>query len=115
MWERIDHWLRNIMPVAEEYGIQMACHPSDPGIGYGVRYRGVARVLGVVDGFKRMIDLYDSPYNGLNFCLACFSEDQQSPASNIYDVLRYLTVSPLPITFTRRPSRFLRIGVHLPP
>ena len=38
MWERIDHWLRNIIPVAEEYGIQMACHPSDPGIGYGVRY-----------------------------------------------------------------------------
>ena len=23
MWERIDHWLRNIMPVAEEYGIQI--------------------------------------------------------------------------------------------
>ena len=60
MWERIDHWLRNIMPVAEEYGIQMACHPSDPGIGYGVRYRGVARVLGMVDGFKKLIELYDT-------------------------------------------------------
>ena len=89
MWERIDHWLRNIMPVAEEYGIQMACHPSDPGIGYGVRYRGVARVLGMVDGFKKLIELYDSPYNGLNFCLGCFSEALRNPAEEIYDVIRY--------------------------
>ena len=89
MWERIDHWLRNIMPVAEEYGIQMACHPSDPGIGYGVRYRGVARVLGMVDGFKKLIELYDSPYNGLNFCLGCFSEALHNPAEEIYDVIRY--------------------------
>ena len=89
MWERIDHWLRNIMPVADEYGIQMACHPSDPGIGYGVRYRGVARVLGMVDGFKKLIDLYDSPCNGLNFCLGCFSEALANPAEEIHDVIRY--------------------------
>ena len=89
MWERIDHWLRNIMPVAKEYGIQMACHPSDPGIGYGVRYRGVARVLGMLDGFKKLIELYDSPYNGLNFCLGCFSEALRNPAEEIYDVIRY--------------------------
>ena len=92
MWERIDHWLRNIIPVAEEYGIQMACHPSDPGIGYGVQYRGVARVLGMVDGFKKLIDLYDSPCNGLNFCLGCFSEALQNPAEEIYDVIRYFGV-----------------------
>ena len=89
MWERIDHWLQNIMPVAEEYRIQMACHPADPGIGYGVRYRGVARVLGMVDGFKKLIQLYDSPYNGLNFCLGCFSEALERPAEQIYDVIRY--------------------------
>ena len=89
MWERIDHWLRNIMPVAEEYGIQMACHPSDPGIGYGVQYRGVARVLGMVDGFKKLIELYDSPCNGLNFCLGCFSEALENPAEEIHDVIRY--------------------------
>ena len=46
----------------------MGCHPSDPGIGVGKTYRGVARPLGMSEGFKRFIDLYDSPYNGLNFC-----------------------------------------------
>ena len=89
MWERIDHWLANIMPVAEEYKIQMACHPSDPGIGYGMEYRGVARVLGMVNGFKKLIELYDSPYNGLNFCIGCMAESLENPRADIYDVIRY--------------------------
>jgi len=89
MWGRIDHWLREIMPVAEEYKVQMACHPSDPGIGVGNTYRGVARPLGMVEGFKKLIELYDSPYNGLNFCQGCMSEALENPAEEIYDVIRY--------------------------
>lgn len=89
MWERIDHWLKVIIPVAEEYKVQMACHPSDPGIGHGREYRGVARVLGMSDGFKKLIDLYDSPYNGLNFCQGCMSESLENPSEEIYDVIRY--------------------------
>ena len=89
MWERIDHWLQQIMPVAEEYKIQMACHPSDPGIGVGNTYRGVARPLGMVEGFKKLIELYDSAYNGLNFCQGCMSEALENPAEEIFDVIRY--------------------------
>lgn len=89
MWERIDHWLRNIMPVAEEYRVQMACHPSDPGIGHGVEYRGVARVLGMARGFEKLIELYDSPYNGLNFCIGCMAESLENPGAEVYDVIRY--------------------------
>ncbi len=89
MWERINHWLQEIMPVAEEYKVQMACHPSDPGIGVGNTYRGVARPLGMVDGFKKLIELYDSPYNGLNFCQGCMSESLENPAEEIFDVIRY--------------------------
>lgn len=89
MWERINHWLQEIIPVAEEYKVQMACHPSDPGIGVRNTYRGVARPLGMVDGFKKLIELYDSPYNGLNFCQGCMSESLENPAEEIFDVIRY--------------------------
>tara|TARA_Y100000588_G_scaffold391881_2_gene501870 strand:+ start:1349 stop:2332 length:984 start_codon:yes stop_codon:yes gene_type:complete len=89
MWERIDHWLKEIMPVAEEYKVQMACHPSDPGIGVGNTYRGVARPMGMVEGFKKLIELYDSPYNGLNFCQGCMSEALENPGEEIFDVIRY--------------------------
>ena len=89
MWERINHWLQEIIPVAEEYKVQMACHPSDPGIGVGNTYRGVARPLGMAEGFKKLIELYDSPYNGLNFCQGCMSEALENPAEEIFDVIRY--------------------------
>ena len=89
MWERINHWLQEIIPVAEEHKVQMACHPSDPGIGVGNTYRGVARPVGMVDGFKKLIELYDSPYNGLNFCQGCMSESLENPAEEIFDVIRY--------------------------
>ena len=75
--------------MAEEYKVQMACHPSDPGIGVGQTYRGVARPLGMSQGFKKFVDLYDSPYNGLNFCQGCMSEALENPAEEIFDVIRY--------------------------
>lgn len=89
MWERIEYWLKQVIPVAEEYKVQMACHPSDPGIGNGKMYRGVARPLGMPDGFKKFIDLVDSPYNGLNFCQGCMSEALENPSEEIFDVIRY--------------------------
>jgi len=89
MWERINHWLQRVVPVAEEYKIQLACHPSDPGIGDGTLYRGVDRVMGMVNGFKKLVDLYDSPYNGINFCIGCMSEALENPGEDIYDVIRY--------------------------
>ncbi len=88
MWERIDYWLGRVMPVAEEYRIQMACHPSDPGIGDDT-YRGVARVMGMVDGLKKFVELYDSPYNGLNFCLGTISESLENPGEDIYEIIRW--------------------------
>jgi mannonate dehydratase len=89
MWERIEYWLKRVVPVAEECEVQLACHPSDPGIGYDTTYRGVARVLGMPDGFKKLIDLYPSDYNGLNFCVGCMSEALANPAEEIHDVIRY--------------------------
>ncbi len=88
MWGRIDYWLGRVMPVAEEYRIQMACHPSDPGIG-DPTYRGVARVMGMVDGLKKFVELYDSPYNGLNFCLGTISESLENPGEDIYEIIRW--------------------------
>lgn len=89
MWARIDHWLQRVIPVAEEYKVQMACHPSDPGIGIGETYRGVDRVLGMSEGFKKLIDMYESDYNGLNFCVGCHSECLENPSKDIFDTIRY--------------------------
>ena len=88
MWERIDYFLSKVVPVAESNKVQIACHPQDPGIG-DREYRGVARVMGTVDGLKKFIGMHESPYHGLNFCQGTVSEMLEKPGEEIYDMIRY--------------------------
>jgi mannonate dehydratase len=88
-WERISYFVKRVIPVAEEYKVRLCVHPHDPGMPKGRGFRGVERVLGSVDGLKRFVDLVDSPYHGLNFCMGTVSEMLQSPGTEIFDVIRY--------------------------
>ena len=88
VWERIDYLLERMVPVAEEYKVRLANHPQDPGIGDRT-YRGVARVLGTVEGIKRFVEMRESPYHGLNFCQGTISEMLEKPGEEIYDVIRW--------------------------
>ena len=88
MWERIDYFLSRVVPVAEEYKVRLACHTQDPGIG-GQTYRGVARVMGMAEGLKKFVEMHESPYHGLNFCIGTVSESLGNPGEEIYEVVRY--------------------------
>ena len=88
MWERIDYFLGRVVPVANEYRVQLACHPQDPGI-KDHEYRGVARVMGTVEGIKKFVGTHESPYHGLNFCQGTISEMLERPGEEIYDLIRY--------------------------
>jgi mannonate dehydratase len=87
-WERITYFLERVVPVAEEYRVRLACHPHDPGVP-PEGFRGIARVLGTVDGLKRFVEIKASRYHGLNFCLGSVAEMLQQPATEIHDVIRY--------------------------
>lgn len=89
MWERINYFVQRVIPVADEYGVRMACHQHDPAVPNDVGVRGVHRVLGSVEGVKKFIDLIDSPYHGLNFCQGTCSEMLSDPGREIFDVIRY--------------------------
>ncbi len=86
-WERITYFLERVVPVAEEYRVRLACHPHDPGVP-DRGYRGVARVLGTVEGLKRFVGIRPSAYHGLNFCVGSVAEMLQNPVDEIYDVIR---------------------------
>ncbi len=87
-WERIEYFLKRVIPVAEEYKVKMACHPNDISVPPGKTYRGIAPVLSNIDGLKRFIDLHPSPYHGLNFCQGCISEFSTNP-EQVYETIRY--------------------------
>jgi mannonate dehydratase len=88
-WERISYFVKRVIPVAEEYKVRLCVHPHDPGMPKGKGFRGVERVLGSVEGLKKFVDLVQSPYHGLNFCMGTVSEMLKSPATEIFDVIRY--------------------------
>jgi mannonate dehydratase len=88
-WERIEYFLKRVVPVAEEHKVRIACHPQDPGMPKDRGYRGVQTVLGSVAGLKRFIEIRPSPYHGLNFCQGTVSEMLADPGKEIFDVIRY--------------------------
>jgi len=87
-WERIEYFIKRVIPVAEEYKVKMGCHPHDPAMPPGIGYRGIERVLGSIDGLKHFINLHPSPYHGLNFCQGCVAEAAINP-EEVYEAIRY--------------------------
>ena len=87
-WERITYFLERVIPVATEYKVRMACHPCDPWLPPG--FKGVDRVMGGFDGFRRLIEICPSPYHGVNLCLGCMAESVTDPANEVPDIIRYL-------------------------
>ncbi len=71
MWTNLEYFLKAVVPVAEEAGVQLALHPDDPPV---PSLSGVARIMRDPEAFQKAIDLVPSEYNGLKFCVGCFSE-----------------------------------------
>ena len=86
-WERITYFLGRVIPVATECKVRLACHPCDPWLPPG--HRGVDRVLGGADGFKRFIEICPSPYHGVNLCLGCMAESVEDPRTEVPEIIRY--------------------------
>jgi mannonate dehydratase len=71
VWERIAYFLERVVPVAERAGVRLACHPDDPPV---AALKGETRVLGSLEGMKRLVELVPSRTNGLNFCQGTVAE-----------------------------------------
>lgn len=89
-WDRIEYFLKRVVPVAEEAKVKLACHPQDPRMPAGTGWRGVETVLGTPEGLRRFVATMPSKYHGLNFCQGTVAEMLEKPGEQIYDVIRDL-------------------------
>lgn len=71
MWDNWTYFIKKVIPVAEEADVRLAIHPDDPPV---PSLRGIARPFTSFEGFKRLIETVDSEYNGISFCIGCWSE-----------------------------------------
>ena len=71
VWERITYFLERVVPVAETANVKLACHPDDPPV---PTLKGETRVLGSMEGMKRLMEIVPSEANCLNFCQGTVAE-----------------------------------------
>lgn len=71
-WGNYERFLEEILPVAEDAGVQMALHPADPPVYEEIG--GVPRLFRNVESFQRAMSTVPSDAHGLKLCLGCFSE-----------------------------------------
>jgi len=71
LWQRITDFLREVVPVAEEAGVRLAAHPDDPPM---PEIRGTARLVYRPELFQRLLDIYPSRSNALEFCQGTTAE-----------------------------------------
>jgi len=83
MWERLEYFMRRIVPAAEQAGVRLALHIQDPPQPF---LKGEARILSDFESMKRFVELVPSEANGLNFCQGSAAEQA---GSDVIGMIRY--------------------------
>ncbi len=81
LWRRLQRFLEEIVPVAEQSGVRLAAHPDDPPM---PTMRRQPRLVYQPRMYQRLIDLAASPSNALELCVGTLAEMTED---NIYDAI----------------------------
>ena len=76
------YFLDAVIPVCEEVGVRMACHPDDP----AWPIFGLPRITHSQDDFDKMVKLHDSPANTLCLCTGSLGSN---PDNDIPKIIRH--------------------------
>ncbi|RUT34890.1 mannonate dehydratase [Arsenicitalea aurantiaca] len=57
-------FLEEVVPVAEEEGVRLCCHPDDPPFSL----LGLPRIMSTAEDYARILEAVDSPSNGMTLC-----------------------------------------------
>lgn len=67
--ENLRYFLDAVMPVCEQYGVDMCIHPDDP----PMQVLGLPRIVSDAEDIRWMLAAADKPRNGLTFCAGSLS------------------------------------------
>lgn len=72
--ENMCYFLSAIMPVCEEYGVNMCVHPDDPPF----QVLGLPRIVTNEEDIAWFLNAVDNPHNGLTFCAGSLSAGEHN-------------------------------------
>ena len=71
LWENWTYFIRQVAPVAEENNVRIGVHPDDPPI---PKLAGVPRLFSHFNGYKKALEIANSPNVGLCLCVGSWME-----------------------------------------
>lgn len=81
LFENLEYFLTRIIPVCEEMDVKMAIHPDDP----PWEIFDLPRITKNLDDLKKIVNIVDSPYNGITFCTGSLGAD---PNNDLVEMVR---------------------------
>jgi mannonate dehydratase len=82
LWQRLQGFLEEVIPVAEEAGVTLAAHPDDPPL---PSVRGQPRLVYQPRFYQKLLDLKPSPRNALEFCVGTVAEMTEGDVCDAVD------------------------------
>ncbi|AWI04653.1 mannonate dehydratase [Clostridium drakei] len=82
LWNNLRYFLQHVIAVADEVAIKMAIHQDDP----PWSIFGLPRVIKNKEDLEKLINLVDSPNNGITLCSGSLGVD---PNNNVPELIRY--------------------------
>ena len=74
LFDNLVYFLKAIMPVCNEYNINMAIHPDDP----SWSVFGLPRIINSKDHILRMMNAVDDVHNGVTFCTGSYGTNMKN-------------------------------------
>ena len=102
LWKNLETFLKAVIPVAKEAGVNMAIHPDDPPWGMF----GLPRIITGKKNLERFFNIVPEVNNGLTLCTGSFGanpdNDLVDMASSFADRIHFLHLRNIKITGDRQ-------------
>ena len=72
--ENLRYFLKAVMPVCNQYGINLCIHPDDP----PMEVLGLPRIVRTAEDIRWLLDAVPDSHNGLTFCAGSLSAGEQN-------------------------------------
>lgn len=84
LFENLKYFLERIMPVCDQYDINMAIHPDDP----AWSVFGLPRIITSKENILHMMEMVDNPHNGVTFCTGSYGTNLKNDLSDMILALK---------------------------
>lgn len=81
--ENLRYFLEKVVPVAEEYGIKLCCHPDDP----PAPIFGLPRIVSSEADLNYLVQSAESPANGITYCTGSLGPNADNDLPGIIERL----------------------------